>query len=371
MAAKTQDAEFLHRALEVARRGVGLVSPGALVGAVVVNSGKIVGEGFYRYEQRKHAEVIAIERAGSKARGGTLYLNLEPCSHFGRTPPCADFVVAGGIRRVVCAMEDPNPLVAGKGFRKLRTAGIKVEVGLLADEAARLNEAFIRFITARQPFVTLKAAMTLDGKIALARQRRGSITWITSEQSRSRVQQLRHAHDALLVGVNTILKDDPLLTDRSPLPRRRRLLRVLLDAHLRTPVRSQIVKTAQDDVLLFCSAKAPAARRRQLEKHGVRVVPLQNRKGVLPWLNILRELAQRDIQSVMIEGGGETNGSALKAGIVDKLHLFIAPTVLAGHHVPAFGGAGFSSLHRAAKLRGLTVESIDGDLLVTGYLRTS
>ena len=366
----------MSRALQLAQRGIGLVSPGALVGAVVVRRGKVVGEGFYRYDQKKHAEVIALEKAGDQARGAVLYVNLEPCSHFGRTPPCADLVARSGIQTVVCAMRDPNPLVAGRGFRKLRTADIDVKVGLGEVEAGRLNEAFVRYVTSGRPFVTLKTAMTIDGKIAQARQPRGSATWITSEASRERVQEIRHAQDAILVGINTILRDDPRLTDRSRQPRRRKLLRVVLDASLRMPLRSNLVRTAREDVLIFCSPTAPQKKLKALESRGVQVVPvadrgigaLRNQSQPLSWRSILNELGNREIQSLLIEGGGETNGSAMKAKIVDKVHFFIAPKVLGGQeHVPVFGGKGFASLDAAPRLSGITLERLAEDILITGY----
>lgn len=366
----------MSRALQLAQRGIGLVSPGALVGAVVVKRGVVVGEGFYRYDRKKHAEVIALEKAGAQARGASLFVNLEPCSHFGRTPPCADLITRSGIQTVVCAMRDPNPLVAGRGFRKLRTAGIEVKVGLGEDEARLLNEAFVRYITSRRPFVTLKAAMTLDGKIAQARQPRGSATRITSESSRERVHEIRHAHDAILVGINTILRDDPMLTDRSGHLRQRKLLRVVLDANLRVPVRSNVVRTASGDVLIFCSPNASQRRLKTFERRGIQVVPLKDRgAGTLPnqtkpmsWRSILRELWNREIQSLLIEGGGETNGSAMEAGIVDKVHFFVAPKVLGGHEpVSVFGGKGFGSLEAAPRLSGVTLERIEEDILITGY----
>lgn len=366
----------MSRALQLARRGIGLVSPGALVAAVVVKRGEVVGEGFYRYDQRKHAEVIAIEKVGAQAHGASLYVNLEPCSHYGRTPPCTDLIIRSGIRTVVCAMRDPNPLVAGGGFQKLRRAGIEVKAGLEEDEAGRLNEAFVRYIASRRPFVTLKAAMTIDGKIAQARQTRGSATWITSEDSRRRVHEIRHAHDAILVGINTILRDDPLLTDRSGRPRRRKLLRVVLDARLRMPDRSNLIQTASGDVLVICSPDAPRRKLKALERGGVQVVPitgqgtgtLRNLAKPLSWRSILKELGSREIQSLLIEGGGETNGSAMRAGIVDKVHFFIAPRVLGGHeHVSVFGGKGFGSLKSAPRLTGITLERIAEDILITGY----
>ena len=273
------DELFLRQTLELAARGQGLASPNPLVGAVVVDErGRIVGSGTHIFSELKHAEVLAIEQAGPLARGNTLYVNLEPCSHTGRTGPCADAVIAAGIARVVCCMEDPNPLVAGKGFEKLRAAGIEVEVGILEAEARRLNESFAQFIRTGLPFVTLKAAMSLDGKIAGPSEPRLQLvgatgsnpSYITGEAARCRVHEMRHASDAILVGVGTVIADDPLLTDRSGLPRRRPLLRVILDSRLRLPLSSRVVETAQDDVVVFCSF-AEENKRRALEARGVRV----------------------------------------------------------------------------------------------------
>ena len=258
-----QDHErFMRRALELARRGTALASPNPYVGAVIVDSkGEIAGEGFHTYDGVKHAEVLAAEQAGERAHGATLYLNLEPCSHTGRTGPCADAMVRAGISRVYAAMPDPNPMVAGKGFERLRAAGIEVHSGLLECEARKVNEAFAKYITTRTPLVTLKAGMTLDGKIAPpytpptdgpgpADSAGG---WITSADARAHVQELRHAADAILVGANTVITDNPLLTDRTGLPRRRPLLRVVSDSKLRLPLDSRLVKTVNNDLIVFCS----------------------------------------------------------------------------------------------------------------------
>src|SRR6202167_378676 len=248
---RSTDEQFLLRALDLARQGIGLASPNPYVGAVIVGQeGSIVGSGVYTYDGVKHAEVLALEHARDKARGGTLYINLEPHSHLGRTPPCTDALIAAGIRRVVASMPDPNPKVSGRGFEKLRAAGVLVEVGLLEAEARRLNEAFARYICHGVPLVTLKAAMTLDGKIApppgsVAKRLTGTPAggWITGDAARTHVQQQRHQNDAILIGVGTILADDPLLTDRSGIPRRRPLLRVILDSHLRLPLTSRLVQS--------------------------------------------------------------------------------------------------------------------------------
>src|SRR5467141_3178273 len=279
------DQQCMRKALELARASIGLVSPNPAVGAVVVDSsGREVGAGTHTYDGVKHAEVIALAQAGDAARGGTLYLNLEPCSHHGRTGPCADAVIAGGIRRVICSMEDPNPRVACQGFAKLRAAGIKVEMGLFEAEAKKLNESFAKYIRSGKPLVTLKSAMTLDGKIADATKpvsepgsavpategARSGYHWITGELARAHVQQLRHQSDAILAGVGTVMADDPLLTDRSGLPRRRRLLRVILDSYLRIPPTSRVIQTAENDVLILCST-AEEQTKRALEAKGIRV----------------------------------------------------------------------------------------------------
>src|SRR5664279_2637359 len=259
MAAKPNDARYMHQALELARRGIALASPNPRVGAVLVSAeGKVVGKGSHAYDAIKHAEVLAIEAAGEKSKGGTLYVNLEPCSHVGRTGPCADAIIAAGIKRAVVAMRDPNPLVAGRGLARLQAAGIEVHEGLYEPEARKLNEAFAKYIRYKTPFVTLKTAMTLDGKIApppsdgVETGGMGSLAssggWITSEMARAHVHEMRHANDAIMVGVGTIIADDPLLTDRTGLPRRRPLLRVILDSRLRLPIDSRIVRTADYDV---------------------------------------------------------------------------------------------------------------------------
>src|SRR5436309_4825114 len=271
----------MQRALELARQGIGLTSPNPQVGAVVLDAGgQLAGEGFHTYDGKKHAEVLALEAAGQRARGGTLCLNLEPCSHEGRTGPCVEAVVKSGVAKVVAAMMDPNPQVRGKGFERLRAAGVQVVEGVMQKEARGLNAWFAKYIRAKLPFVTLKAGMTLDGKIAppaqvsLGPTAMGAAAagsgWITSEEAREHAQTLRHANDAIMVGVGTIVADDPLLTDRSGMPRRRPLLRVILDSQLRLPLTSRIVASARNDVVVICSM-AEEKRRRELQARGVRV----------------------------------------------------------------------------------------------------
>jgi diaminohydroxyphosphoribosylaminopyrimidine deaminase / 5-amino-6-(5-phosphoribosylamino)uracil reductase len=323
------DEIYIRRTLELAEKGAGLASPGAMVGAVIVKEGKVVGEGFYTYDGIRHAEIIALEQAGPAARGSTVYTNLEPCSHQGRTPPCARALIEAGVGRVVCATEDPNPEVNGRGIAMLRAAGIRVESGILDREARQLNEAFIVFKTQRRPFGTLKVAMTLDGKIAT---RSGQSRWITSEESRARVQSLRHRCDALVTGSGTVLTDKPQLTDRSGQPRRRSLLRVILDR------RGRIDKF--QDALVF---------RESLDR-------------------LSAELYSREIQSFLLECGPDLAFSALKSGIIDKIVVFVAPKVLGGREIPAVGGEGIESLADAIPLQNWTVDQAGPDLMITAYV---
>jgi diaminohydroxyphosphoribosylaminopyrimidine deaminase/5-amino-6-(5-phosphoribosylamino)uracil reductase len=396
MAFTTQDAEYMLQALELARRGTALTSPGARVGAVVVDShGNLAGSGSYIFEGVKHAEILALEQAGAKARGGTIYLNLEPHCYQSRTPPCTDAIIAAGIKRVVASMADPNPKVSGKGVEQLRAAGIAVEIGLLEAEARRLNEAFAKFTRIRQPLITLKAGMTLDGKIApppdeshspsalgansatsLQQAKTGLAGgptggWITSAEARAHVQELRHESDAIMVGVGTIIADDPLLTDRTGLSRRRPLLRVVLDSRLRCPLESRLVKTAQDDVLIFCSF-AEEKKKRELEKLGIRVeqLPLGANDGRPDLKIVAQRLGESEMTSLMIEGGALVNWAALAAGIVDKVFLYYAPKILAGSgSVPFAGGQGFRRLDQAAQVKNITLHRFGEDFAVEGYLR--
>ena len=376
--------EFLHRALNLAREGVGLASPNPYVGAVIVDPhGTVVGTSVYTYAGVKHAEVLALEQAGDKARAGTLYINLEPHSHQGRTPPCTDALIAAGIHRVVASMPDPNPKVSGRGFEKLRAAGVHVEVGQLEAEAHRLNESFARYIRHHVPLVTLKSAMTLDGKIAPPAEselnRVAGIPvggWITSEAARAHVQQQRHASDAILVGIGTILADDPLLTDRSGLPRRRPLLRVILDSRLRLPLESRLVQSVvretarKNDVLVFYSS-AEERKKSELEARGIRAEHLPSASDGRPDIHaVLRRLGELEITSVMIEGGATVNATALASGIVDKVFLYYAPKILgAADSVPFAVGTSFRQLHEARQVKHLHLHRFGEDFAVEGYLR--
>lgn len=338
--ADAHDLRFMQHALRLARKAVGLASPNPPVGCVIVKDGAILGEGFHQYELRDHAEVVALKQAGGGVRGGTLYVTLEPCNITGRTGPCIEAVIAAGISRVVAAMEDPNPKVSGQGFARLREAGIAVETGVLEEEAQKLNEAFSHWITTHKPLVTLKSALSLDGQLVLPKRpttnpRVGAKReWITSEESRAEVQRLRHASDALLTGIGTILADNPLLSDRSGLPRRRRLLRVILDSKLRLSLQSRIVKTADEDLLVFTTAPLKSAKARKLQDAGVELAGVKSIKGKIDLGAVMKELGLRDVQSVLLEAGPTLNGAALASGNVHNLVLFYAPKIAGETRVP-------------------------------------
>src|SRR5271167_4201734 len=326
MTNRPTDEQFMQQALELAAQGVALASPNPCVGAVLVaENGKVVGRGTHTYDKQKHAEVLALEVAGKRARGSTLYLNLEPCTHVGRTAPCADALIAAGVKRVFAAMRDPNPVVSGRGLAKLRSAGVEVFEGLCVTEAKKLNEAFAKYIRHKTPFVTLKTAMTLDGKIAPPPGESGppgalaaSGGWITSEEARAHVHEMRHDKDAIMVGVGTVIADDPLLTDRTGLPRRRPLLRVILDSKLRLPLDSRVVKTAREDLIVFCCF-AEENKKRELEALGVIVQQVPMRQppedgtilfpgsspaadGRPDLARVMANLGEREIASLIIEG---------------------------------------------------------------------
>ena len=355
------DRRMMARALDLAVKGVGQVSPGPLVGCVVVGpAGEIVGEGFYVFEEIKHAETIALDVAGEKARGGAAYVSLEPHAHYGRTSPCTDALIAAGIKRVVAPIEDLNPKVSGKGFAHLRAAGVTVDTGLLSDEATQVNEAYLHFMSTGMPFVHLKLAVSLDGKIAT---RTGDSRWITGPEARARAHELRHAYDAILVGAGTATTDDPLLSDRSGLPRRRPLVRVVLDHHLRLSPKSQLATTTSEaPVVVFGDPELAGTA--ELRAKGVEIAKHRDLSGVL------RELGSRSLQSVLIEGGSTVAGEFLDAGLVNKVTFFIAPKIVGGTDAPsAVGGSGVEAMAEALELERVTVVQRGRDIEVTGYPR--
>jgi diaminohydroxyphosphoribosylaminopyrimidine deaminase / 5-amino-6-(5-phosphoribosylamino)uracil reductase len=348
------DIRFMQRALELARKGVGLASPNPTVGCVIVNNGHVVGEGFHQYDWRDHAEVVALKTAGEKARGATAYVTLEPCNHTGRTGPCTEALIRAGIARVVVAFSDPNPKVEGGGIERLNAAGIATEFAEadLTSEAEELNESFFRWVSSGKPFVTLKSALTLDGQLALPKSpKKKNREWITSEESRAEVHRIRHASDALLTGIGTILADNPLLTDRSGLPRRRRLLRVVLDSHLRLPPKSKIVASHDDDLLVFTSSSLKSPKACRLQNLGIELLRAPARRGLFDLNFVLKELGRREILSVLLESGPTLNAAALAAKAVDKLVLFYAPKLAGRATVPFVRGSVVPPQLRSHRLR--------------------
>lgn len=382
----TPDERWMQRALELARRGVALTAPNPNVGCVIVSDdGKVLGEGWHEYERKDHAEIIALGFAGSSAKGATAYVTLEPCNHTGRTGPCTESLIAAGIKRVVIATLDPNSLGsangAGKGVERLHAAGIETAVGICEVQAQSLNEPFAKWIKTRRPFLNMKVAMTLDGRIAPSP---GHHTprqpyWITGEASRAAVQELRWQADAVLTGVDTVIADDPLLTDRSNNPRRRPLLRVVLDSALRTPLDSKLIKTANDDVVIFTVevASAPAttvaiektnaaqlARIKELTERGIRVIALKAAAGQVPLTAMLDWLGNEGILTLLTETGTRLNTALLVEGLVDRLQLFLSPQILGSDAVPAFKG-----LNPALKLENIEMERYGDDVGISSLIK--
>jgi len=361
------DETYMKRALRLARKGRGKTAPNPMVGAVVVKNGAIIGEGFHPGPGEPHAEVTALNKAGRKAKGATLYTNLEPCCHTEkRTPPCTDAILKSGIRRVVAAMTDPNPLVSGQGFDLLRRGGVEITEGVLREEAERLNEVFIKYITTQRPFVILKVAMTLDGRIAAAD---GSSRWITGEAARLEVHRLRSEVNAVMVGIGTVLADDPMLTARRP--GMRNPIRIVIDPDLRIPLKAKLVTSISEaPTFLITTSSASAEKIRKLEKAGVQVALLPQADRQISFDDIFERLGKAGITSVLIEGGGRVNGMALRSGMVDKVIFYVAPKLLCGDDAKsAVAGKAIPSLGAALLLKDVQVRKSGGDLRIEGYLK--
>lgn len=360
------DERFMHRALALAQQGEGYVSPNPMVGCVIVRGESVVGEGFHQRFGGPHAEIHALRQAGEQARGAVLYVTLEPCCHTGKTPPCVEAILRAGPARVVVALRDPNPLVAGGGLGRLRQAGIEVTTGVCEDAARRLIEAYITFISTQRPFVTLKYAVTLDGKIAT---RTGQSRWITGEQARARVHELRHASDAILVGVGTVAHDDPQLTARLPDRRGVNPLRVIVDSSLSLPVQARVTEvTADCRTLVATTARAAPERQCRLEERGVEVVRLpadEDRRVALDAL--LRHLGQRGIASVLVEGGATLGTVFLQRRLVDKILCFIAPKIIGGDGMSMVGPCGVQTMEQAIRFGDITFQQYGDDVLLQGY----
>jgi diaminohydroxyphosphoribosylaminopyrimidine deaminase / 5-amino-6-(5-phosphoribosylamino)uracil reductase len=357
-------SHWVYEAVALAREGGALAHPNPLVGAIVVKDGHKVGEGFHVYDRRDHAEIVALREAGKRARGATLYVSLEPCSTTGRTGPCTDAIIAAGVKQVYVAMKDPNPRVSGRGLARLKRAGIGV---YLCEEerayAQETNEDFAKWIRTGLPFVTLKTALTLDGQIA---SQAGSTTWITSEPSREAVQRIRHAADALLTGIGTVLADNPRLSDRTGEPRRRRLLRAVVDSRLRMPLVSKLVKDVQGDLVVFTTQSPDSPKARALQRAGVEVFRVPSRGRHVDLRVVIRELGKREILNLVIEAGAELNGAALQAGIVDKMILFYAPKVMGTGGVP-MARIPSTWFPKSPALGNLTLNAYGSDFIVEGY----
>jgi len=362
-----KDVRFMRRALELAALGRGRTSPNPMVGAVVVRDGQVVGEGYHAHAGGPHAEVVALTKAGAHARGATLYLNLEPCCHHGRTPPCTKLIIAQGIGCVVAAMEDPNPQVSGAGAAELRAQGIQVDVGMLRAEAERLNEAFVTYMSTGRPFVLAKAAMSLDGKIATAS---GESRWISSEESLLLVHELRDQVDAVMVGVGTVLRDDPELTTRLPGRRCRDPKRVIVDSTLRTPLEARVLAHPRpQDTFVATTELADREKVKQVEERGATVLVLGQEGGRVKLPELAERLAQMGITYVMIEGGSRLMGGALDANIVHKVLFIIAPKIIGGAAAPgAIAGLGAQTMGEVRKLHDFSVRRLGDDILVEGYL---
>ncbi len=359
------DEAYLERALGLAERGRGLTSPNPLVGAVVVAGGRILGEGFHEGPGRPHAEIVALEQAGDDARGATLYTTLEPCDHFGRTPPCTRAIARAGVTRVVSAMGDPNPVVDGRGFAALEAAGIEVRSGILAQEATRQNEAYAKHVRTGLPFVTWKMAASLDGKVA---SRDGTSRWITGEAARADVHRLRAAADAILVGAGTALVDDPSLTVRDPGYRGRPPLRVLVDARGRVPETGDLFDEAAP-TMVATTGSAPRERREAWRARGAEVVEYEAEGGGVPLPQLLSDLGKRDVQGVLLEGGPTLAWSMVEDRAVDKVVVYLAPKLIGGQDAPGvLGGRGFAPIAQAMQLRVASFDRVGEDLRVEAHV---
>lgn len=358
------DKRYMRLALRLALKGAGRTSPNPMVGAVLVRGGRIIATGYHQRAGSDHAEIVALKRAGKRAQGATLYLNLEPCNHQGRTPPCSLSLIQSRVKRVVVGMVDPNPLVSGRGIRKLRQTKIRVDVGLLEAECRKLNEAFSKYVTRRIPFVILKLAASLDGRIATAT---GDSRWITGPDARRYVHKLRNQVDAVLVGAGTVLADNPRLTCRIAGGRDPR--RIVLDGRLRIPVTARLLHEREPGkTIIIAGLRAPLKKVKAIERRGAEVWQFPSRKGGIPFAPVLKALAKRGIVSVMIEGGAITAARALREEVVDKLCFFYAPKFIGGDGREMIEALGIREMSYSRQIKNLGVQKLGKDLLVTGYL---
>ncbi len=359
------DEKWMKRALRLAEKGRGRTSPNPMVGAVLVKEGKVIGEGYHAKAGEDHAEIIALRQSGENTRGATLYLNLEPCTHYGKTPPCAPMVIQSGVKRVVIGMEDPNPRVKKEGVESLRRAGLEVEVGIQEKECQRLNEAFCKYILKKEPFIILKVASTLDGKIAT---RNGDSKWISGEASRRFVHQLRDQVDGVIVGIGTILKDDPMLTSR--VKGGRDPYRIILDSRLRIPEKAKVTEISPSKTIIATTEAAPKDKIERLENKKVRILVLDSKEGRVNLKTCLSQLGEMEMMSLLVEGGSKIHGAFLDESLIDKLFLFLSPKIVGDSQaLGIFGGKGVSNLKEAIALREIRTKRIGEDILIEGYVK--
>jgi len=365
---KEIDRKWMGRALELAQKARGKTSPNPMVGAVAVKNGRAVGEGYHRKAGGKHAEVLALAKSGRQAKDCDLYITLEPCCHFGKTPPCVDLIISSSVKRVVIGAKDPNPLVSGKGIHRLKSAGIEVVTGVLNRQCRELNKIFFKYIRTGMPFATLKAGMSMDGKIATAK---GESKWITGAPARRIVHQMRSETDAILVGAGTVVKDNPQLTARLKNGKTLYPTRVVLDNKASVPLNSKVFHRAREEkVIYFSGLETAVLRERKLKAKGVEVVKLKERKGTLPIRAVMKELAEREITSVLIEGGGEIHASALKEKVVDKIVFFFAPKIIGGRNAPGVvGGEGIARLQDALELQDIDMTNVGNDWMLEASIK--
>ena len=351
--------KYMDLTIKLAEKGRGLTSPNPMVGCIIVKRGRIVGKGWHKKAGTEHAEILAMSEAGKKAINSTMYVNLEPCSHWGRTPPCTEKIVEAGVREVIIGMKDPNPLV--DGFRELKFRGLKTKIGILEKEAKKLNESYVKYIKTKRPFVIIKVAMSLDGKIATST---GNSKYITSKEARTYVHKLRSEIDAVMVGLNTVLRDNPELTPR--LVKGKDPMKIVVDSRLKIPKKCNLMKEPSR-LIIAATSKAPKGRTKELEHKGATVIITKSKNGMVDLDDLMKQLGKHEITSVMIEGGSQLNSSAIKEGIVDKIFIFTAPKLI-GNGIGAIGNLGIKKINNAINLKNPVTRKIGKDLLIEAYL---
>lgn len=359
------DEFYMKRALELAVKGIGMVNPNPMVGAVIVKDNKIIGEGFHEKYGYAHAERNAVKNAVEDIEGATVYVTLEPCAHYGKTPPCVDLLIEKKVRKVVIGMLDPNPLVAGKSIKKLKENNIEVKVGVKEKECRKLNEVFIKYITTKKPFVIMKSGISIDGKIATSS---GESKWITSEISRLHSHELRNRMSGIMVGINTVLSDDPSLTYRGE-HKGKDPLRIIIDSTLKVPFESKVIKYNNNNTIVACVENTDLIKKEKLEKMGVKIIETKSKKGKVDLQEVVEKLGKEKIDSILLEGGGTLNFSALKEGIVDKVRFYIAPKIIGGENSKnSVSGQGFYNLDDCVNLKDMSYEQMGNEIVVEGYI---